>query len=70
MMNHRPIFLLQYGLQSVTKIFDNRSKAVLPAFVSLNQFALLEGSKIIDNMLLVHEVIKQYHRKKSLGVLQ
>lgn len=46
----------------IAKIFANRLKVCLASLINWNQSAFIHGRRIIDNIILAHEVVKDYHR--------
>lgn len=59
----RPISCCNVIYKCVTKIIANRLKKVLPSLISTNQSAFVEGRKIVDNILLAQELVRNYHRR-------
>lgn len=58
----RPISYCNIIYKCIAKILENRLKLCLPSLISWNQPAFVQGRRIIDNILLAHEVIKDYHK--------
>ncbi|OWM88882.1 hypothetical protein CDL15_Pgr020836 [Punica granatum] len=58
----RPISCCNVVYKCITKVHANKLKEVLPDVLSLNQTAFVQGSKISDNVLLAHELVRNYHR--------
>lgn len=48
----------------ISKILANRMKKVLDTIISESQFAFVQGRLIFDNIILSHELIKEYSRKQ------
>lgn len=46
----------------ITKILANRMQGTLSHIVSHAQSAFIKGRSIVDNVLLMHELIRNYHR--------
>lgn len=53
------------GYKIVTKVPANRMQGILPLVVGSNQSAIIKGRSIVDNVLLMHELIRNYHRNAS-----
>lgn len=58
----RPIALCNVTYKCVSKVLANRIKLVLPSIISPNQAAFVHGRNILDNILLSHELIRNFHR--------
>lgn len=46
----------------IAKILANRWRICLPYLISWNQSAFIHGRRIVDNILLAHDVVKDYHK--------
>lgn len=46
----------------VNKILANRIQSVLPSLITSSQSAFVKGLSIVDNILLMQEIVKVYHR--------
>ena len=65
-----PFFLFDYRSISccntlykcITKIIANRIKEILPQLVSPSQSAFVPGRKIVGNVLLAQELLRNYHK--------
>lgn len=60
--DYRPIAWCNVVYKVVTKILANRMQGVLPLVVGQNQSAFIKGRSIVGNVLLMHELIRNYHR--------
>lgn len=65
MKDFRPISFCNVTYKVITKILANRLKPLLPSLISDNQSAFVKGRTIQSNILLVHELVKNY--KKADG---
>lgn len=46
----------------ISKILANRLQGVLPYLIDKTQSAFIKGRSIVDNVLLMQEVVRGYHR--------
>lgn len=60
--DYRPIACCNTVYKCVSKILANRLKMFLPYLISPNQSVFIAGRRIMDNILLAQEVIKDYGR--------
>lgn len=56
--------------QIIGKLLSNRVKEVLQEIIDCNQFAFNKGKKMLDSVLIGHECIEDYKRKKKKGCSQ
>lgn len=61
----RPIFCCNILYKSIAKILANRLKICLPSLISWNQSAFIKRRRLIDNILLAHEVVRDYHKSSG-----
>lgn len=61
----RPISLCNVIYKTITKILANRIKKVISRIVGPEQGAFVPDRDISDNILLAHELVKNYDRKAS-----
>lgn len=52
-----------------TKVIANRPKPLLPFLISLEHAGFVEKRKILDGILLAHEVIHSLKVRKFLGMM-
>ena len=53
----RPIALYNVIFKIITKITANRLKPLLPSLILKEKIGYVEGRKILDNVILTHELI-------------
>lgn len=58
----RPIACCNVVYEVITKVLANRIQQALPLVISQTQSAFIKGSTIVDNLLLMHELIMNFHR--------
>jgi hypothetical protein len=63
MGDFRPIACCNVIYKCITKIISNRMIPILDSLVSWNQSAFIPGRSISENVLLAHELVRNYHRK-------
>jgi hypothetical protein len=51
----------------ITKVLANRLRNFLEILINANQTALIKGRSIPKNVLLAHELVKNYQTSKGLG---
>jgi hypothetical protein len=66
---YRPIALCNVIYKIITKVIANRLKPLLPLLISPEQMGYVEGRKILDGIILSHEVIHSLKTTKKLGML-
>ncbi len=59
MKDFGPISCCNTFYECITKVIANILKKVLPMVISPNQSALIEGRRIVDNVLLAHELVRK-----------
>lgn len=62
-IDFRPTACCNTVYKCISKILANRLKVFLPHLISVNQRAFIAGRRIMDNILLAQEIIKDYSRK-------
>lgn len=63
---YRPIACCNVVYKCVTKVLANRLQSVLPSIISPFQSAFVKGRSIMDNILLMHEIVKNYHKEGGI----
>ncbi|KAK0607494.1 hypothetical protein LWI29_015785 [Acer saccharum] len=66
MTDFRPISYCNTLYKIIAKIIANRIKPCLPDIISPSQSAFVAGRRIGDNILLVQEIMRNYHKDASL----
>nr|GEZ39445.1 hypothetical protein [Tanacetum cinerariifolium] len=64
--DYRPISCCNVLLKCISSIIANRMKDCLQNLVSLNQFAFVSGRRIFDNILLIQELMHNYHLDRGV----
>lgn len=62
MKEFKPISCCNTTYKVIAKILISRLKPLLPNLVNKNQSAFIRGRQIQDNILLMHEMVKNYKR--------
>ena len=65
----KPIALCNVIYKIISKVIANCRKPLLPIIISLEQAEFVEGRKILDGIILVHETIHSLKAMKTLGML-
>lgn len=58
----RPISCCNVIYKCISKIIASKMKFVLKGLISSNQSAFISGRSIQDNILLAHEIVRNYHK--------
>lgn len=69
----RPISLCNFMYKIISKIITLNLKVILPKMVSPNQGAFIEGRRIANKTVLVHELVhkvKKFKGKKGLLIVK
>lgn len=64
MRDYRPIACCNVLYKVVSKILANRLKTLLPRIIAENQSAFVKGRLLMENVLLVSEIVKDYHKEE------
>lgn len=51
----------------LSKILANRLRDAVQVLVSPNQSAFIQGRNILDNVLLAHELVRNFHRQRGIA---
>ncbi|XP_026399494.1 uncharacterized protein LOC113295371 [Papaver somniferum] len=63
--NFRPISCCNVVYKCITKILSLRMKKVLSGLISSNQSDFIYGRAIQDNIMVAHEIVRNYDRKRG-----
>lgn len=61
----RPISCCNVIYKCITKIIALRMRKILDGLISSNQSYFISGRAIQDNILLAHEIVRNYHRPQG-----
>jgi hypothetical protein len=67
--NFRPIALCNVIYKIISKVIALRLKPILPFIISKEQSGYVEGRKIMDSIILVHEIIHSLKITHTPGML-
>ncbi|KAL3534631.1 hypothetical protein ACH5RR_003092 [Cinchona calisaya] len=62
MKDFRSIACCNVLYKCYSTVLSNRLKKIFPELISENQNAFIAGKHINDNVLLMHETVRNYHR--------
>ncbi|KAG5542725.1 hypothetical protein RHGRI_015741 [Rhododendron griersonianum] len=65
MKEYRPIACCNVLYKCITKVLAKRMQGILPLIINHGQSAFLKGRSIADNILLMQELVKNYHRDEG-----
>lgn len=63
MKYYRPIACCNVLYKVVSKILANQLKVILPRIIAENQSASVNGSLLMENVMLASELVKDYHKE-------
>jgi hypothetical protein len=66
---YRPICLLNVSFKIFTKTGTNRMTGIVEKVVQPTQTAFMRGTHVLEDVVILHETIHKFHRKKLDGVL-
>jgi hypothetical protein len=66
---YRPICLLNVSFKVFMKVGTNRVTGIAESVVQPTQTAFMPGRHILEGVVILHETIHEFHRKKIDGVL-
>lgn len=65
MRDFRPIACCNFIYKCYTSLIARRIKNIMPTIISPCQNAFVPGRQISENVLLMHEIVKRYHRDQG-----
>jgi hypothetical protein len=68
-MNFKPISLCNVIYKNISNVIALRIKPILPFIISKEQFGYVKGRKIMDSVILVHEIIHSLKITRTPGML-
>lgn len=60
--DYRPIACCNVPYKCISKVLANRIQSTLPSIVGYNQSAFINGRSIKDNIPLMQEMVRGYHK--------
>jgi hypothetical protein len=66
---YHPICLLNISFKVFTKVETNRVTGIAESVVQPTQTAFMPGRHSLEGVVILHETIHEFHRKKIDGVL-
>jgi hypothetical protein len=66
---YRPICLLNMSFKFFTKVEVRRLTQVAKKLISQSQTTFIPGRNILEGPVILHETIRELHRKKMNGVI-
>ena len=66
-VDFRPIACCDVMYKCITKVLANRLRNFLEILINANQTAFIKGRSILKNVLLAHELVKNYQTSKGSG---
>lgn len=64
-----PNLSMQLLLQNPDKYYGNKTKKILSKVISDNQDRFMQGRRIVDNIIMVHEAIHSSKENKDKGII-
>lgn len=65
MKEFRPIACCNVLYKCITKVLANRMQGILPIIINQSQSAFVKGRSIADNILLMQDLVRNYHRDEG-----
>ena len=65
----KPISLFNVVYKIISRFIANKLNPLLPILVSKEQSDFVEGRKIMDNIILAHEIIHTLKSRKKVGMI-
>jgi hypothetical protein len=66
---YRPIFILNISFKIFTKVTTIRLNTMADHVVRTSQAAFMQGRNILDGVIILHETVFEFHRKKLNEVI-